>query len=354
MAKLFKRRSKQPGLPPGTLVADPEHKTEKIRITVFDYDEKQFQEKECASIEETFAFRDTATVTWINIDGLHDTAIIQKIGDHFGIHSLVLEDILHTTQRPKFEEFDDHLFVVLKMLHCEGEDGRTDAEQVSLILGRNFVLSFQERPGDVFDPIRDRIRNAKGRIRRMDADFLAYALCDAIVDNYFTILEKLGERIEGMEETLVTNPDPSVLRTIHGLKQETVLLRKSVWPLREAISGLQRTEVKLIKKQTHIYLRDVYDHTIQVIDTIEAFRDITTGLQDLYLSSISNRMNEIMKVLTIISTIFIPLTFVAGLYGMNFKHIPELGWPYGYAFVWGVMLVIAGIMFVYFRRKKWL
>ncbi len=221
-------------------------------------------------------------------------------------------------------------------------------------MGPNFVLSFQERIGDVFDFVRDRIRNGKGRIRKLGSDYLAYSLLDAIVDSYFVVLEKLGEKIETLEEEVVTNPRERTLRQIHALKHEMITLRRSIWPLRELISGLQRSESPLIAKSTSVYLRDVYDHTIQIIDTIESFRDMVTGMLDIYLSSLSNRMNAVMKVLTIIATLFIPLTFIAGIYGMNFKNMPELQWRYGYAAVWGVMIVVAAIMLVYFRRKKWL
>ncbi len=227
------------------------------------------------------------------------------------------------------------------------------AEQISLILGSNFIISFQEREGDVFNHVRERIKKGKGRIRRMGADYLAYALLDAIVDSYFAILEKFGETIEMMQEELVTNPAPETLQKIHTLKREMIFLRKSVWPLREVVNSLTRGEASLIHESTGIYLRDVYDHTIQVIDTIETFRDMVSGMLDIYLSSVSNKMNEVMKVLTIIATIFIPLTFVAGIYGMNFKSMPELEWRWGYLMVWVVMIIVFSVMVIYFKRKKW-
>ncbi len=342
------------GLPPGTLVHVGERKLEKIRITIIDYDESNFQERQADRVEECFQFKTTSTVTWINIDGLHDVKIIEGIGTHYNLHPLTLEDILHTGQRPKFEDLESYLFVVLMMLRFDDESQVILSEQVSLILGTNFVISFQENIGDVFDQIRDRIRNAKGKVRKMGADYLMYALLDAVVDNYFGILEKLGEKIEALEEELVDNPSDRTLQQIHRLKREMVFLRKSVWPLRELINGLDRSESDLIADSTGVYLRDVYDHTIQVIDTVESFRDMVSGMLDIYLSSISNRMNAVMKVLTIIATIFIPLTFVAGIYGMNFEHMPELKWRWGYAAVWLVMLVVAGLMVLYFKRKKWL
>jgi len=351
---LIKRRTKKAGLPPGTLVYVGEKKVEKVRIRYIDYDEREFREKEAAKIEECFPFKATPTVTWINIDGLHEVEIIEKLGKQFEFHPLVLEDILSTEQRPKYEDFDKYIFVVLKMLYYNQELQAIESEQISILLGENFVITFQERIGDVFEPIRERIRNSKGRIRKMGPDYLAYALVDAIVDSYFAILENVGEKIESMEEDLVSDPTEKTLQQIHAMKREMILLRKAVWPLREVISGVQRSETSVIKESTGVYLRDVYDHTIQIIDTIESFRDMVSGMLDIYMSSISNNMNAVMKVLTIIATIFIPLTFVAGIYGMNFEHMPELKWEWSYAGVWVIMVVITVIMLTYFRRKKWL
>ncbi len=360
MAKRTKKRLKKSGLPPGTLVYVGEQKVEAVKISYLDYDEQNFREKQVSNIEECFPFKATPTVTWINIDGLHDVEVIEKLGKQFELHPLILEDILHTEQRPKYEDFDKYIFIVLRMLQYNEQIQDIESEQVSLILGKNFVISFQERVGDVFDYIRERLRNAKGRIRKMGPDYLAYALLDAIVDSYFSILEKVGERIESMEEQLVANPTEKTLHQIHTMKREMISLRKSVWPLREVISGVQRSESSLISETTGLYLRDVYDHTIQVIDTVESFRDMVSGMLDIYLSSISNKMNAVMKVLTIIATIFIPLTFIAGIYGMNFNpekspwNMPELNWYWGYPVVWLVMAVVLVIMLVYFRRKKWL
>jgi len=288
------------------------------------------------------------------LDGIHQLDNIEKIGEHFKIHPLVLEDIMNTGQRPKMEDFNDYLFIVLKMLSYDEEENETKTEQVSLILSSKFVISFQESEGDVFDPVRERIRSDRGRIRKMGVDYLAYSLIDAIVDNYFMVLEKIGEKIEDIEDELVKNPTPEVLHTIHRLKRELIFLRKSVWPLREVISRLERWESPLIDKSIDIYLRDVYDHTIQVIDALETFRDMLSGMLDIYLSSISNRMNEVMKVLTIIATIFIPLTLISSIYGMNFKYMPELDWFWGYPLVYTVMLAVSAVMLIYFRRKKWL
>ena len=352
--RLVKRSTKKPGMVPGTLVYVGEKKAEAVRISYIDYDEQNFEEKQVRTIKECFPFKTTPTVTWINIDGLHEVEIIEMLGKEFDLHPLMLEDILNTGQRPKVEDFDKYIFVVLKMLSYNDEQQAVEAEQVSLVLGANYVISFQEAVGDVFEPIRERIRNAKGRVRKMDADYLMYALLDAVVDGYFAILEKLGERIESMEEELVSSPSEKTLEQIHKLKREMIFLRKSVWPLRELISGLQRTESPLIRESTGLYLRDVYDHTIQVIDTVESFRDMVSGMLDIYLSSISNRMNAVMKVLTIIATIFIPLTFIAGIYGMNFKYMPELERHWGYPLVLFVMGIVAIVMLIYFRKKKWI
>ena len=354
MRSIVKRMSRTRGLPPGTLVHVGEKRTEKVCITVIDYDEKDVTEKEIATIDECFPFKDTPTITWINIDGLHDTSVIEKIGAQYDLHPLVLEDILNTGQRPKFEDFDNYVFLVLKMFYRNETQEETVVEQVSVILGKNFVISFQEKPGDVFDSVRERIRKNKGRIRKAGADYLAYALLDAIVDSYYVILERVGDKVENLEDQVVSEPTPEALHTIHELKREMIFLRKSVWPLREVISNMSKAESTVVKKATGIYLRDVYDHTVQVIDTVETFRDMLSGLHDTYLSSISNRMNEIMKVLTIFASIFIPLTFIAGIYGMNFSYMPELGWRWGYFAVWGVMLGAGISMLVYFRKKKWL
>ncbi len=354
MTRLIKERSKKKGLPPGSLVHIGENSGKEVKITVFDYDEAHLQELEIKNIAQCFTFKDKPTVTWINIEGLHKPEVIQSLGDCFGLHPLVLEDIMNTDQRPKMEDYKDYLYIVLKMLH-HAKDSEIITEQISLILNPNFVISFQEGlEGDVFSPIRERLRAGKGRIRGMGADYLAYSLIDAIVDNYFTILEETGERIEGLEEEVVTNPQKDTVHRIHDLKREMIFLRKAVWPLREVISALQRGDSPLIRSTTAIYLRDVYDHAIQAIDTIETSRDMLSGMLDIYLSSISNRMNEIMKFLTIIGTIFIPLTFIVGVYGMNFEFMPELKWQYGYFAIMTIMFAIGVIMLFYFKRKKWL
>ena len=354
MPRFFKKMSHKAGLPPGALLHVGERKAEEVTITIMDYDQMAFQEKAVSAIEECFRFKDTSTVTWININGLHEVSVIEKIGKHFGIHPLIQEDILHTGQRPKMEDFDTYILIILKMLRYDDEASTVRTEQMSIILGSNFVISFQEVAGDVFNPLRDRIRNGKGRIRRMGADYLAYAILDSIVDHYFILLEKCGERIETLEEELAENPQPQTLQDIHNLKQEIVFLRKSVWPLREAISGLERAESSLISDGISMYLRDLYDHTIQVIDSVETYQDILSGMIDLYLSSVSNKMNEVMKVLTIFASIFIPLTFMAGIYGMNFEFMPELKVWWAYPALWGAMIAVAAGLLTFFRRRKWL
>ena len=360
MRQFIKKISQKSGLPPGTLVHVGKKPTEKIRITVIDYDADTFGEREVDRIEDSFPYKDTDTVTWINLDGIHRLDIIEKVGKQFDLHPLVLEDIVNTGQRPKLEEFDDYVFIVLKMLYFDETLMETQSEQVSMIVGSQFVITFQEKVGDVFTPIRNRIRTAKGRIRGLGADYLAYAIIDAIVDNYFIVLEKQADEIEEMEKELRDAPTPETLHKIHDLKSDLLFLRKLVWPLREVISGLKRGESSLVKESTLIYLNDVYDHLIQVIDTVETFRDLVSGMYDTYLSSVSNKMNEVMKVLTIIATIFIPLTFIAGIYGMNFNpevsvfNMPELNVRFGYVISLGVMAVIALGMVLFFKRKKWL
>ena len=348
------RKIRKTALPPGTLVYTGEKYMDEIEIHLIDYDEKEIHEKMVKDIQSCYPFKDLPTVTWVNINGLHDVGMIEKLGSFFHVHPLILEDVLSVNQRPKLEDAGDILFIVLRMLQFDDEKKEIISEQVSFILGKNFLFTFQEKAGDVFEPVRDRLRQYKGRIRTMGADYLAYALLDAIVDNYFLVLEKLGDQIENLEELLVNNPTEETLITIHKLKREMIFLRKSVWPLRETISGLERSESPLIQKSTGIYLRDVYDHTIQVIDTVESFRDMVSGMLDIYLSSVSNRMNEVMKVLTIIATIFIPLTFLAGIYGMNFEFMPELGWKLSYPLVWLFMIGVAILMIFYFRKKRWL
>jgi magnesium transporter len=309
-------------------MSDTSDKT--VKMTVINFNEKRFSQTEIGRPEESKAFMGSKSVTWINVDGVHDQAVVESFGKLFGIHPLLLEDIMDTEQRPKLEDFDSHLFLVVKMLTCN-ENKRIDSEQVIFIVGKNYVITFQEKVGDVFDQVRARIQTGKGRIRKMGADFLAYALVDAVVDHCFVLLENYGEEFELIEEELLTDPTSITSAKLHALKRDLITMRRSVWPL-----------------------RDVYDHTVQVIDSIETYRDVLSGMFDIFLSSISYRTNAVMKVLTIIATIFIPLTFIVGLYGMNFKFMPELDWRWGYAAVWGLIITSSVFMIVLFKRKKWL
>ncbi len=354
MARFFRKSSKKAGLPPGTLIYTGDKKAEEIKIELIDYSKSSFQRKQILEVAECASFRNSSSVTWINLSGLHKVDIIGDLGALFGIHHLVLEDVLSTNQRPKIEFFDNYVFIVLKMIYYDPSIKGIHVEQISLIVGKNYVISFQETEGDVFDPIRERIKGGKGKIRAQGSDYLAYALMDTIVDNYFVILEKIGDKIEAIEDKMIKDPRPNLLNAVHKLKNDMILLRKSVWPLREVLSMMQRSESRLIKDSTLIYLRDVYDHTIQIMDTIESLRDVVSGMIDLYMSSMSNKMNEVMKVLTIIATIFIPLTFIVGVYGMNFESMPELHVRFAYPILWIIMFFIAFSMFMFFRKKKWL
>lgn len=349
----LRRRTKKVGLPPGSVVYTGSKLSDNVKITMIDYDENNLTEKQIG-LAECIGLKDTPSITWINVDGINNTKVIEQIGNCFGIHPLIMEDIVSTGQRPKIDLFDDKIFILLKMMYFDA-DGEIVVEQVSLVIGANFVISFQESDEkDVFDNIRDRLRNSIGKIRKKRSDYLAYSIMDAIVDNYFLIVEKLGEKIELLETDLLDNPTPTILRTTMKMKRDMIFLRKAVWPLREVLSTIERGESPLIQENTMLYFRDVYDHTIQVIDIIETFRDTLSGMVEIYLSSVSNKMNEVMKVLTIIATIFIPLTFIVGVYGMNFENLPELKWQYGYFFLWGIMLAIALGMLWFFRRKRWI
>ncbi|RPI18772.1 MAG: magnesium/cobalt transporter CorA [Ignavibacteriae bacterium] len=354
MAKFFKARSKKAGMPPGTLIHIGEKKPDKTIINVIDYDENKITEKQITDLNECFHYKHKPSVTWIDIEGLTDVNNLIILGKHYGLHSLVMEDVLNTDQRTKMEDYGEYIYFVVKMFYLHNSSNEIVSEQVSIILGNNFVITFQEGiEGDTFNNIRDRLRTSKGRIRKFGSDFLVYSLIDSIVDNYFSLLEKLGEKIEDVEEEVVAYPAKQTITNIYELKREMLFLRKSVWPLREVIASMEREETGLIKQQTQIYIRDIYDHTIHVIDTIETYRDMLSGMLDIYLSSISNRLNEVMKVLTIITTIFIPLSFIAGIYGMNFEFMPELHWKYSYPVVLGGMFIIAAVMLIFFKRKKW-
>ena len=354
MPKTKRGRTKQAGLPPGTLIHVGEQKTARIKITLTDYDEAGVREQEIQAVEECYPFRDRPTVTWINVDGLHQVEAIAKIGQHFGLHPLVLEDIVNTEQRPKLEDFGQYIFIVAKILSYNTKLDQIQSEQISFVLSSNFVLTFQEGSEDDFAPVRARLKNDNSRLRKMGADYLLYTLLDAIVDNYFVVLDKVGEKVEGIEEAMLAKFSRTNLTKIHDLRRDMILLRKSLWPLREVITALTRRETPLIKEATTIYLRDVYDHTVRVIETVESNRDLLSVLMDIYLSSLSNRMNEVMKTLTIISTIFMPLTFIAGVYGMNFENMPELRWHWGYPLVMLSMLLLGIGMVIFFKKRKWI
>ena len=349
------KRYHKPGTAPGTLKA-PEKRVEQVRMTVFDYGPDRLEEKTVTRVEQLFPYRDSPTVTWINIDGLHDVAALEALGKHFGFHPLALEDVLNCGQRPKIEDYGEHHFMIMKsLLHTD----TLATEQISFFLGGNYVITLQEIPGDSFEAVRERIRRGKGMIRKSGPDYLAYALIDALVDEFFPVLEKYGERIETLETELLKDPTPETIQEIHRVKRELLLLRRTAWPERDVIAAMQREESDVIHPGTQVFLRDCYDHTIQVIDMIETYRDLAAGMLDVYLSSVSNRMNEVMKVLTIISTIFIPLNFIAGVYGMNFHtdhpmNMPELDWRWGYPYALSLMLTVAVLLVFYFRKKRWL
>ena len=354
MPRLVKKSSQKVGASPGTLVHIGDQKVDFSEISIINYDNEQLEEKTRITVDETLAYMNQRTVTWINVHGLHEVGLVERIGQNYKIHPLTLEDIVNTGNRPKVEDYDAYLFIVLKMLTYDQVSNHIASEQVSFVLGKGYLLSFQEKTGDVFDPVRNRVRKGKSRIRSSGCDYLAYALIDAVVDGYFIVLERLGEKIEQLESDLLNDPTQQTMEQIHLLKRELIYFRKQIWPLREVLSSLMRDESSLIEESTGVFLRDVYDHTVQVIDTIESLRDVLSGMLDLYLSTVSNRMNEVMKVLTIIATIFIPLTFIAGIYGMNFKFMPELEWRWSYPLLWLVLIVAFLLMILWFKRKKWL
>lgn len=354
VGRIVNRVHKAPGSAPGTLVHTGVRKVEQVRIRLMDYDADDLQERALDRIEDCYALVDRPRVTWVNVDGLHDVSVLEAVGERFGVHRLALEDVLSMTTRPKVEDYEDHFLVILKMLSFDEETDSIVAEQVSLIVGPSYLFSFQERAGDVFDPVRERLRQGKGRLRSRGTDYLAYALIDAVVDSYYRILERVGDRIEVLEEEALGEPRIDTMHRIHHLKREMLILRRAIWPLREATGQLYRGEVPLVTEETRLFLRDVHDHCVQVIDTVETLREVLTGAMDLYLSGVGHRMNEVMKVLTIIATIFIPLSFFAGLYGMNFDYMPELHVPWAYPALLAGMAALAGGMLWYFRRKGWL
>lgn len=351
----IKRRT-APGSSPGTIVADPQSPAPEISVIAYGGD--KFLEKQHIAVRDIEKYVAEWPVVWINVDGLGDSKVITEIGRIFHLHVLALEDVVNVHQRAKLDDYEDHQFIVARMVE---RNGGLRTEQVSLFLGKNYVVTFQERPGkDAIDPVRDRLRKAKGKMRTLGADYLTYALLDAIIDSYFPVLEDYSELLESLEDIVITRPEQNVIEGIHGVKADLLVMRRAIWPLREAINTMVRDRNPLIDDGTRVYLRDAYDHTVQLIDLIETYRELGADLRDLYLSSVSNRMNEIMKVLTIISTIFIPLTFIAGIYGMNFHteqspwNMPELSWYYGYPLSLGVMLAITLGMIAFFWKRGWI
>jgi magnesium transporter len=353
MSKLSKRRSHKAGLPPGSLVHIGERRREHTRLTLVHYNATEFRVRETANVADCFV-RPPNTVAWVNVDGLHDTALLDALGRGFGLHPLVIEDILNTDQRPKVEDHGEYLYVVLKLLSWPEPGNGLATEQVSLVLGRDFVLSFQEGSRDDFEPVRARLRNGQSRARQPEADFLAYMLLDTVVDNYFLTLEKFDDLVEALETRLIVSPERATLSALHRLRRDMIFLQRAVWPLREVIGRLERGEFALVRSATRLYLRDVYDHAIHVIDTVETLRERIAGMLEIYLTSITNRSNEVIKVLTIIATVFLPITFITSWYGMNFRHMPELDWPWAYPLTLVATLVVAVGMLWYFKRKKWL
>jgi len=342
------------GQSPGALIHVGEQKVENVRIDMLEYDDKTIDEKTDVKIEDCIESKDKPNVTWINVIGIHDPHIIETFGNSFEIHPLHQSNIMNTELRPSIEVSDKYVLILLKMPHFVKETQKLELEQISIVLAKHHVITFQEIEADFFDQIRNRLRSNTGTIRNQKSDYLTYAIVDAIVDSYFLVIERIGDITEELEEELMQNPTADTMQTIQTLKRRMIALRKSIWPAREIIDFLGRDSTMLISDNTRTYLRDVYNHTVQVIDTIEGLRDVIGGMLDTYLSSVSNRMNEVMKTLTIIAAIFIPITFIAGLYGTNFVYVPELQWEYSYFAMLSVMAVITTLMIIWFKKKKWL
>ena len=351
----LKKRTKKIGQPPGTLTYTGNKKLSETHLSVMTYTAENFQETKGTQLEDCLPKSTQPGMTWIQVQGLHNVALIEQLAKQYNIHPLTIEDILHVQQRPKVDEFENYEFITVKMLTWDTKKRRFSADQLSIILGKDFVISFQEADTSIFDGIREKLSSEPNqRLRQQGGDYLAYRLIDTIVDYYFIVLEGLGNEIDRVEEKIISTPKPENTRTIYRLKRQMLSLRKSIWPMREVINHLLQVEEKLISPFTRVYMRDLYDHIVQAIDTVETFRDILSNLLDVYLSSLTNRMNEVMKTLTIIATIFIPTTFIASVYGMNFAYMPELHWHWGYYITLGLMAAIALGMLVYFRKKQWI
>lgn len=339
------------GAPPGTLFYNGEERNERIKITLIEFNETEFFEDVYYDLSDCIEHVKPNMVKWINVEGIHKPELVEAIGKIYDIHPLTLEDIVHIDQRPKFEDYEHYVVAIMKMISYTTE---VKSEQLSIILLENTVISFQEpQGGDAFDVIRNRLRASKGRVRKLGADYLAYALMDAVVDYYFTCIEKIGDKIEEIEEEIINDTDKKSLLQLYHLKREMIYLRKQVWPLRDLLNNMVRSETQLINPTSDIYLRDLSDHVTRIIDSVETYRDLLSGIMDIYLSTNANKMNEVMKVLTIMSSIFIPITFIAGVYGMNFDNMPELRTQNGYFILWGIMITIIVGLLIYFKRKKW-
>ena len=346
--------SEKAGMPPGALVHVGDTHEAESSISVIDYSKEKIEQRAISSIDEILPYLDSNTVTWLNIEGLKDIAHIESVGRILNIHPLVLEDILNTHQRPKFEEYDNYLYIVLKSLSVENHAFSIGYEQISILMLNNLVVTFKEKKDDIFIPLKQRLKNSKGGIRNLGSDYLSYAILDTIVDHMFFMLDSIDESIETTEEDLLVNPTSGSLSAIQKIRRELIYIRKSISPLREVIAAIPRSDSPLIQEKTHIYFRDVYDHVLRITETIESHRDLLSGLLDIYMSSVSNKMNEVMKVLTAFASIFIPLTFIAGIYGMNFEYMPELKWKWAYPTLWISFISIPVVLIIYFKRKKWL
>lgn len=340
------------GQAPGTLIYTGKKLTDTIELEMFSYNETHLDQKKSQSVKEILDLHQEDRINWLNIAGLHNEGIIDQVGKEYDLHNLLLEDILMVDQRPKAEDFGDHIFFTIKMFHDRTDQG-IEYEHISFVLGENFILTFQENAKDIFDLLRERLVNSYGKIRQKKADYLFYRFIDTIVDNYFLVLDSLAEKLEELEDEVMDRPSNQTLQKLQKVRKETIYLRRSIYPLRESINFLIKSENKLISQETERFLTDVYDHTIQVIESLETYRDLHSSVMDLYMNMASNKMNEIMKVLTIMSTIFIPITFIAGIYGMNFEHMPELKQPYAYPILWAVMVFVVVAMLFFFRKKKW-
>ena len=355
MTKSLQKASQKSGMRPGSLVHVGSMPVTSSRMTLLDYNPEKIEQAEFTSVQEILRYKDTETITWVLIEGLANVEVIQSIGANFGIHDLVLEDILNTHQRPKFEEYDDHLFIVLKCLLPGKDRYSVDYEQISLLVLRNFVFVFKEKTDTLFAPLQQRIINSRGRFRSLGSDYLTYTILDTIIDQNFIALDALDETVTELEDSLLElEPTREALYRIQRLKKQIIDMRRHLSPVRELMAAMLRSESQLIDQKTHIYLRDVSDHVIRVIESIELYRDTLTVLLDIYLSSVNNKMNQIMKVLTVFASIFIPLTFITGIYGMNFENMPELHWKWAYPVLWGVFVTVTLVLLVYFKKKKWL